>query len=187
MRKKENPAEKTQPQRNSEMTLDKEDEALIRSIVIPPHNELLKKISDLEAEVKTPRAQLADKSEPAPAIPPAHPAAVETPAVRKTQSRLPPDEENPYASSKVLPRLREFWQKQYITAEEANRIEGILSGVPGKMTDPKGHVTRYEAFEHKRERHILSGWVLAEIKSRGLVLSEREWRFVLSLYHDSAQ
>lgn len=175
---------KPKQSRKAKMTLDKEDQAVIRGIVIPPHNELLKKISDLEAEVKTLRAQLAAKSEPAPAILPTAP--VVAPPAEKPQPRHSSPDENPYATSKVLPRLREFWQKRYITAEEANRIEGILSGVPGRMTDPKGYVTRQDAFVHKRERHILSERVLAEIRSRQLVLSEREWKFVLSLYHDSA-
>lgn len=173
---------KPKQSRNTKMTLDKEDQAIIREIVIPPTNELLKKISDLEDEVKTLRAQL-QKYEPAPTIPAA--PVVEAPAVKKSQPK-PPPEENPYATSKVLPRLKEFWEKQYITADEANVIEGILSGVPGRMTDVKWFTTRQDAFPHKRERNIISKYVLGEIKSRQLLLSEAQKKFISNFYHESA-
>lgn len=176
---------KPRQSRNAKMTLDKEDQAVIRGIVrnetIPPHNELLKKISDLEDEVKTPRAQL-QKYEPAPVIPA---APVVEPPVGKSRPKRAPEHGNPHAASRILPRLREFFEKKYLTAAECNRIEGILTDVPGRLSDPKASVTRYEAFEHRRERREIAALTMAEAKSRGLALSEREWSWLVRMYKES--
>lgn len=171
--------------RNSKMTLDKEDQAVLRSVVrnetIPTINEPRKEISDLKDEVRTLRARLA-VYEPEEA--PQPPRPVTEPRVEKSRPKRAP-EENPHATSRVLPRLGEFWEKKYLTAEECNRIEGILSDVPGRRSDPKGCVTRYEAFDHKRERSEIAVWTMAEAKARGLALSEKEWGWLVRMYKES--
>lgn len=157
------------------MTLDKEDQAVLRNIVktetIPAHNELLKKISDLQDEVKTLRARLAvHEPEEAPQLPrPVAPPP--SPKPRKpTSSRQD--------SSKVLPYLRDWWQKHYITADEANKIECFLTDVPGTLKDTRLITSKQDAVEHKKERAVILKRFHNEMKARGVALGRQDLTFI---------
>lgn len=162
---------KPKQSRNSKMTLDKEDQAIIREIVIPPTNGLLKKISDLEDEVKTLRAQL-QKYEPEEAPQPPHPVAP-PPAPKPTKTTS-----SRKASSTVVPFLESWWEKQYITAEEANKIEGMLTDVTGTLKDTHLKTSRQDASEHKTERAVILKRFYNEMKARGVAVGQEDLKFI---------
>lgn len=166
---------KPKQSRNSKMTLDKEDQAVLRSIVrnetIPSTNELLKEFSDLKAEVRTLRARLAvyepeeAPQPPRPVAPPPAPKPTKTTSSRK-------------ASSTVVPFLKSWWQKQFITAEEANKIEGFLTDVPGTLKDPLLKTSRQDASEHKKERAVIFKRFREEMKARGVAVGQKDREFI---------